>query len=223
MSPGIMRSAAPIFFAWIVFSMIQACDQPPVDQKAVLEEMQSRELKRIPETEIFEAAEKMGDTIAEKAQLALQKALLASIKTGGIPSALEFCNVNALPILQEVAQKTGVEVYRVTDQPRNPDNLVDSLESLILEAYGFNQQNNLELAPSVIKESSEVLLYTKPITIANGLCLNCHGKIGNEIKENDYDTILAYYPDDKAIDYQLNELRGMWVMRIPVQEIVRSL
>lgn len=221
MSSRLIRSLRPFFLAWILFSVIQSCDsQKPIDRQAVIEEMNSRELKRIPDTEILQAAQKMGDTISTAAQNALKAALMKSLNEGGVTNAVSFCNINALPLVQEVSSKNGVEVMRVTDHPRNQTNQLDSLEKLIFEAYQYSHENNLTLEPSVIKESEEVLLYTKPITIEGGLCLNCHGEIGSQVTELNYDSILGLYPNDEAINYQLNDLRGMWVIRMPVKQVI---
>ena len=224
MSSRLIRSLRPFFLAWIFFSVIQACDsQKPIDRQAVIEEMNARELKRVPDTDILQAAQKMGDTISAAAQEALKAALMRSLKEGGVLQAVSFCNINALSIIQEVSSKSGVEVMRVTDHPRNQKNQLDSLENLIYEAYQYSHENNLEIEPSVIKESEEVLLYTKPITIKGGLCLNCHGEIGTQVSETNYDSIWSMYPDDQAINYKLNDLRGMWVIRMPVKQVIMKM
>jgi hypothetical protein len=219
-----MKKGTPFLIAWILFVTIQACDtKKPLDRQAVLDEMSSREIKRIPETEIFQAAEKMGDSITQQAQATLKKNLMAALEKGGVPHAIQFCNVNATAIMEELQKPKGVTIYRVSDRFRNPDDEPDSLENLIYEAYAYNLNESLPIKPSVIKETEEVLLYTKPIMIAGGLCLNCHGGVGQEISESNYDTILSYYPNDLAINYKLNELRGMWVVRIPRKTIVQSM
>jgi hypothetical protein len=41
------------------------------------------------------------------------------------------------------------------------------------------------------------------------LCLQCHGK-PEERKADAYTLIEQYYPNDKAINYDLGALRGMW-------------
>ena len=42
------------------------------------------------------------------------------------------------------------------------------------------------------------------------LCLKCHGKIGETLNEDDYTIIKKIYPDDKAIGYDNENLRGIW-------------
>jgi hypothetical protein len=40
--------------------------------------------------------------------------------------------------------------------------------------------------------------------------LKCHGKPGSQITQKTYDKILEFYPNDKAIGYDVNEVRGIW-------------
>lgn len=224
MSSRMIKSSSPFFLAWIFFVGIQSCDsQKPVDREAVIKEMGQRELKRISDAELLQTAQKIGDTLTLQAQSLLKTNLMKALEEGGVPRAIQFCNLNAGQILQSMDIPEGIQIERATDKSRNTQNQADSLESLIFEAYAFNYSEGLPLSSSVIEENKEVLIYTSPITIAGGLCLNCHGEIGSEIKEIDYDSILSYYPNDKAIGYKLNELRGMWVIRMPKKAIINEI
>jgi len=63
-------------------------------------------------------------------------------------------------------------------------------------------------------------LFVKPILAASPMCLECHGKnVDSSVKEQ----IDKLYPGDKALNHQLNDLRGMWSIKIPVKEIVNGL
>jgi hypothetical protein len=54
----------------------------------------------------------------------------------------------------------------------------------------------------------------RPIRLTNPRCLNCHGKPENlapEVKE-----MLAHlYPEDKAVGYELGDLRGAFSVHVP--------
>ena len=216
-----MRYFTHFFYALIIFLFVEGCDNKPVNQEAIKDEMANRELKRIPEGDILQKGMELGDTIAIEAQQLLQKNLLNAIQEGGVAHALQFCNANALDLVKDLEEEGGYQIMRVSDKYRNPMDAPDSLENLILEAYQYNAEEGLPLEASIQSENAEVLLYTKPITIAGGLCLNCHGTIGQELSEANYDSILGYYPEDKAVGYALNDLRGMWVIRIPRKTVVK--
>ena len=63
----------------------------------------------------------------------------------------------------------------------------------------------------------------KAITIPNGLCLNCHGEPGKEINESTLEKINSLYPEDKAIDFKVGDLRGMWSIEMPKKEVVKDI
>ncbi len=214
----------PFIYALIAFFFIQGCSSNQnIDQKAVQDELATRELKRVTTTQILEKGKEIGMNITEQAQLELQQNLLSAISEGGISYALDYCKTNAMDIVNRAVVDLDVDVYRVSQKFRNPEDEPDSLENLILGAYQYSIENNIDLEPSVQEESDEYVLFTKPIVIGNGLCLNCHGSVGNQIKEEDYDVISSLYPDDNAIDYKLGDLRGMWSIRIPKKTIIQSL
>jgi hypothetical protein len=51
------------------------------------------------------------------------------------------------------------------------------------------------------------------------MCLQCHGKPNVDINEATLGQIEKLYPNDKAVGYGLNELRGIWVVEMnAVQE-----
>ena len=62
----------------------------------------------------------------------------------------------------------------------------------------------------IIKDenNNNKFVYAKAIRIKE-VCLNCHGSnINNDLKKE----IQKLYPDDKAINYKLNDIRGAFVM-----------
>lgn len=214
----------PFLYAFIAFLFINGCNtNQKVDRQAVREEMKARELKKISKAEITEKGLELGNAIATQAQQTLQKNLLRAMNEKGVPGAISYCNANALDLVQELEDSLDVKIFRVSSKYRNPVDEPDSLETLILEAYEYNKENDLVLESSIQEESDEILLYTKPISINNPLCLQCHGKIGEELSSENYDVISGYYPEDKAHGYELEQLRGMWSIRIPKKTIVNSL
>jgi hypothetical protein len=219
-----MKNIYTLLYTLIVFVLIQACDtNKPVDREAVKEEMESREIKRVSESEISAKAIEIGNAIAMEAGKTLKTNLLTAIKTEGVPEAIEFCNANALELVQKLEDSMNVTIFRVSQKWRNPKDEPDSLEALMLEAYQYNIDNNLAVEPGIQEENKEVLLYTSPIKIDNPLCLQCHGKIGDEVLNETHAKITSLYPNDNATGYELGQLRGMWSIRIPKKEVVKRL
>ena len=219
-----MRTFQHFQYALLLFSVIQACSpQQSVDREAVKNELASREIKRISQSERMEKGLEMGKQIAAAAQQALQKNLKGAIDKGGMEYALTYCNQHALFLVKELEDSLSVDIMRVSQKFRNPKDEPDSLENLILDAYQYSLDNGLTVEPAIMEDGKEVLLFTQPILISNTLCLTCHGAIGTDISEENYDTILGYYPKDSATGYAMGQLRGMWAIRIPTKTIVNSL
>jgi hypothetical protein len=216
------------FLPLILFSLLVifiSCNSNERINRELFDEVnKSMEVKKLSDFQITSAALEWGNELSVKAQEELMKALNQAISDAGPSGAIEFCNVNALPILKEVGEKNNVVIKRVSSLPRNPNAYPDDYEKDILSAYEYNAENNITNEPNIQKiNGGEVLLYTKAIQIPGGLCLQCHGNIGKEVSLETAEKIKKHYPEDKATGYALNELRGMWSIKIPRKEVVKKL
>lgn len=193
--------------------------------KEVFEEVnKSMEIKKVNEADVIREAMKWGDEISNEAQSQLITALQNAIGEKGIPGAIDFCNVKALPILDEVGSKYNVKIRRASKRYRNPEDKPLDFEELILDAYAYNQENDIPNEPNIQKlENGEILFYTKAIQIPNALCLNCHGTLGKEISPETEIKLKELYPEDKATGHKLGDLRGMWSIQIPKKEVIKRM
>lgn len=163
-----------------------------------------------------------GKAITQDAFQVLSSKLGQAVQEGGIGYALEFCNVEALPITDSLSANYNVELRRASHRPRNPANRADSLEMETIRDYLSKLENQdpgqaedqKELEPRVYKES-EHIIYHAPIMINNGLCLNCHGREGAQIQKKNLELIRQLYPDDEATGFEIGELRGIWSVEFP--------
>ncbi|WP_288370048.1 DUF3365 domain-containing protein [uncultured Algoriphagus sp.] len=208
-----------------LITILASCGGGERVSKEVFEEVnQAMEVKKLNEAEILEEAMIWGDSISLEAQKQLMGSLQKAIAEKGVPGAIEFCNVQALPILKEVGDKYGVEVRRASNRYRNPADQPTEMELRYLETYEYDVENGNELAPNLQKlNGGEELLYTKAIVIPGGLCLNCHGEPGKEINEETLQKLNELYPEDKAKGHQIGDLRGMWSIKIPKKEVVKRM
>src|SRR5690606_19399580 len=123
------------------------------------------EVKKLSEVDIINEAMEWGEEISKEAQEQLMGTLQTAIADRGIPGALEFCNVKALPILKEVGNQYGVTVRRASNAYRNPADQPNEDEKLLLEAYEYNQENGIKNEPNIQQVANgSVLLFTKAIT-----------------------------------------------------------
>jgi len=181
-------------------------------------------VKRVTDVQIVEKALAMGNQISSEAQEQLMTILQTAIEEKGIAGAVEFCNAEALPIVQSVGEQYGVEVRRVSNRYRNPSDLPREDEEAILGAYEYNQEIGESSEPNIQKlQGGEILLYTRAITIPGQFCLNCHGEPNTDIGDEVMRKIDSLYPNDKAKGHVQGDLRGMWSVRIPRKEVISRL
>ena len=138
----------------------------------------------------------------------LGKNLMGKIQSEGTVGALEFCNIQAIPLTDSMAKVHHALISRVTDKPRNPDNLANENE-LVTLSFFKQRASEGEEPESVISEKDGKTVFYFPI-LTNSMCMQCHGKPEIDIENSTLAAIKTKYPEDKATGYGLNEVRGMW-------------
>jgi cytochrome c553 len=151
-----------------------------------------------------------GKAIALKTKAALGKNLMQAINERGTAGAVEFCNLKALPITDSLAQLQNANIKRVSDKNRNPLNAANAEEL----TYILKNKERLQVGENAkpqIKEVDGKWVGYYPI-LTNAMCLQCHGKVGDQITPNTLAKLQEKYPKDQATGYNENELRGIWVV-----------
>lgn len=155
-----------------------------------------------------------GLAFALQTKQVLGKNLMGKLSTEGTAGAIDFCTVHALPITDSMSNKLGVHIQRVTNKPRNPLNLANAFEKELIQTYQNTLNQNKEPeAYEHTTESGQTIVYY-PIE-TNQMCLQCHGTLGKELKKSTNDLIKKHYPNDIAIGYGMNEVRGIWKVSFP--------
>ncbi|HRO76099.1 MAG TPA: DUF3365 domain-containing protein [Crocinitomicaceae bacterium] len=154
----------------------------------------------------------LGDSISTEMQNVLLLNVATAIQQGGTDYAVEFCNVNALSITDSVALKHKTFIQRLSDKNRNPANAVNSqMDSLAWKKIKTDKTD------FVTQDEQGDVYYYKPIMLGMPACIKCHG--GKEdISESTQKLIAEKYPNDKALDYKLGDLRGMWKIKLKENE-----
>ncbi|PSL02929.1 Tll0287-like domain-containing protein [Cecembia rubra] len=207
------------------FFVFGGCSSNDRVSREVFEEVnKSMEIKKVNEADLIKEALKWGNEISQEAQEQLIAALQNAIAEKGVPGAIEFCNEQAFPILEEMSTKYNVNIRRASNDYRNPKDKPLDYEEMILDAFEYNLENELPVEPNIQKiEGGEVLHYAKVIQIPGALCLNCHGNPETEISPDTREKLKALYPEDKAIGHKIGDLRGIWSIRIPRKEVVKRM
>jgi cytochrome c553 len=134
--------------------------------------------------------------------------LMGAIQKKGTVAAVEFCNIKAYPLTDSMALAHNANIKRVTDKPRNQNNLADDYELKQIEFFKQQIVDNLEVEPIVAEREDKVHVYYPIVT--NGMCLQCHGTPNKNINQETLNKLSQLYPNDKAFGYNINEVRGIW-------------
>lgn len=144
---------------------------------------------------------------ALNAQAVLGKNLMQAIQNDGTLGALSFCNEKAYPLTDSMAVVQQVRLKRVSDKPRNQNNQASAEELEHIETYKNSIANQEPPMPLVTQTAAEVNVYYPILT--NAMCLQCHGQPKN-IESSTLKKLTILYPKDKALEYDVNEVRGIW-------------
>jgi predicted RNA-binding protein with RPS1 domain len=155
-----------------------------------------------------------GNLIARKTQSALQKELGKAIKNGGMAHAIEFCNERAIEISDSLSLGEQIMVKRVALNNRNPNNSMSVKEKKFFnDAVATWNKNHISTPMVGVNEKNQAVYYqTIPM---RPVCLSCHGKLESDIMPEVAQRINDVYPEDKAVNFNATDLRGMWVITFP--------
>ena len=148
-----------------------------------------------------------GDSIIKATFDTLRNALTTAIHNKGVQGAVSYCNENAYPITAALASE-NITIKRIAEKYRNPLNAPDSTDAIQWRTFTTAKANGDSLLPAIIA-GKNIVHYYKPILL-QPMCSACHGKTGKDIPLPVAATIDSLYPNDKAKDFALGDLRGMW-------------
>ena len=152
---------------------------------------------------------KKGSDIAGTTFSVLSGQLQKALKSGGLDSAIQYCNLAAMPLVDSLSQIHQAQIRRTSMKVRNPKNSPTLEEKLVLQTFEKNKSEGKALLPIVRTIDENKVAFYAPIQ-AIDFCLQCHGKVGETLKQDDYALIQQFYPNDKATGYEAGDLRGMW-------------
>lgn len=142
--------------------------------------------------------------------------LKAAMSSGGPVEAISACKTKAPAIAASVAQKTSMQIKRVSAKNRNPKAVPDDWENAALASLEKRLANGekpdtLDMSAIVETPNGKVYRYAKAL-VTQAVCLNCHGtsdKLIPDVKAK----LAVEYPDDKATGYTPGMIRGVLSIR----------
>lgn len=163
-----------------------------------------------PHQERYRAA---GEKLAAQAQASLMQQVKKALQDGGPVHAIDYCHAAADSLTAAAGSQAGAQVTRIARRNRDPANgLATRAEK---EAFATLE----ELAPrydtSLVRAGAERVTFFKPIPLALNTCLKCHGTPQEDVAPETLAAIAERYPEDKALNFKLGELRGAWKISFP--------
>ncbi len=209
------------------FGVMPYLPYPEKDIKAIADYMFTHD---IDQPDWFEKHQKQESKIADKNKKSIDeigleyaiatkqllgKNLMKAIQEKGTLGAMEFCNIQAYPLTDSMAINYNAKIKRVSDKPRNLNNQANTEELAYIKRFKKDLAANIEPKPIVKKENNVVKFYY-PIT-TNTMCLQCHGT-DKEVSPETFIAIKNLYPNDSALGYTENEVRGIWSIQFDAQD-----
>jgi len=147
---------------------------------------------------------------------ALKSHMKQNMKSGGPIQAANFCIQKAQNITHGINSNypSGIHVKRISLKYRNPANKPSTDEKKVLQQIQKSIDTHKTIPKLIIKKITDnTYKVYKPIFIDKGVCLVCHGEVQSRDTEA-YKLIKMKYPDDKAVNYRMGDLRGAFVATI---------
>jgi len=194
--------ARTVWSGLVCLVLMAACG-PEEKEKPSIE---TTALDREAENLIRRAADKtIGDFTGD-----LGLAMKVSIREGGAATAIDMCGQFAAS-MASAHSPDGWYIQRVSDRNRNVNNFADSLQHEILTRFGSDR--SLEFIGRWDSTGPHRLFcYYRPVYVTD-MCLDCHG-LESRLASGIVEALEQSYPDDRAIGYNVGDLRGMFVVEV---------
>ena len=203
-----------LILLFVTASLFTACNSP-ADQDAIDNDKKKQDsLETAQQKQNEEEIKKYSDIGFEYATTTKQtlgKNLTGAIMEGGTIHALDFCNVQAMPLTDSMSKLYNATINRVSDKPRNQNNAANAKELEQIDYYKgliAEGKTGKDIQPNVEIKGDKVHFYYPILT--NEMCLQCHGAKNEVVKPETLAMLAELYPEDKATGYGDNEVRGIW-------------
>ena len=160
-----------------------------------------------------------GRLITVAAKIRLKQELYKAVKKGGIDNAISFCNKKAMELTDSISLANKVYVRRLAKKNRNPLNAMTDQESNIYKGYIISHLDKARMQPMITWNGKGQPVYYNPMLVEME-CMKCHGAPGKDIPDEIAKRIAKLYPGDKAENFRVGDLRGMWSVTFPEYRVV---
>ncbi len=142
----------------------------------------------------------------------LGKNLMGAVKSKGAAYAIGFCNEKAVHYTDSMSLALNIKIKRVSDKNRNTKNEAKGTELDYINAAKETLKKGEKLKPRIMENEENITAYYPIMT--GDMCMKCHGAPEKQIQIETLDKLSQLYPNDKATGYNINQLRGIWVVEM---------
>ncbi len=146
----------------------------------------------------------------------------AAIDQEGLVNAARFCQLNQLSATDSLEKEYAVEIKRIRFIGQPVSVKLNNKEKELLDAYQYSVQNNQPVDPNV-QQNDTYMLYTAPISLSNQMCLKCHGSVGKELSQKDWEALSAKYSLDSLVNLKPNQTIAIWSLLFDKKELVKRI
>ncbi|QDZ40853.1 DUF3365 domain-containing protein [Euhalothece natronophila Z-M001] len=160
--------------------------------------------------------EQLGEIVQEIESLdAMRSSLAGTLKGTDETPTIETFKQVCKPVgmrAKQLSQENPWDVKQVAEKYRNPDHAPTEKEAMALEKFA-NNPNLFGFWETADQET----YYYRRINV-EATCLKCHG-----LKSERPEFVKQRYPNDKAYDFSVGDLRGMYRVVVPeVKEQIQA-
>jgi hypothetical protein len=108
-----------------------------------------------------------------------------------------------------IGKENGWQVRQVASKYRNPDHApANAQESQVIDLFSRHPEINGLWEPAMAEQGGGLNYYRRIDVVPS--CMACHGS-----KQSRPAFVKANYPDDKAFDFKVGDLRGLYAVHLP--------
>ena len=201
--------------------LFAACDTgKKIDSRKVAEEMRNRKLKRVTAARVIENTLAEGNEITRQLDSTLLQRLQAALAGTDLVRAAAVCNPQALSV-GALEKSYAVRIRRLALRADGGKLALSHKQRQIWEAYRYNAQQHLPMDANVQRDGQDYLLCTTPVLLASATCLQCHGKVGKDLTDNDFRLLRSAYPAmDSLSNHAPGQPIGIWNLLFDKSKLV---
>jgi hypothetical protein len=198
-----------LYFLSITLLALSACQNSATPNKNTIQSETSAE-----EPMETKTALERGKEAAHEARGALLSQVSMALQQGGPAYAVSYCNLKATGIADSVGKLHQAEISRIARRHRNPKNFIETPADSAVYAQFEATQAAGNSPQAVVKETAAGRYFYQPIMLKLEACLKCHGTPNKQVKPKTLEAIAQAYPNDKAVNFALGDLRGAWKIKL---------